>query len=132
MTAAVTHRHRSKSAPRGRSPNGKALQKAAKKQTRDGSASDPYITPPNRSTKRPGSSEPKVMNPRKISFGRNTVHPIEAENPSKELGITEAEEILKTLNKDLFQFVPHNLGLFLNPPLHNILLNPFERGPKEA
>ena len=114
---APTHRHRSKSAVRGRSPDPKALKKAnekAKKQRKQDKkmkeVADAFVTPPpkvrNQSPGAP-STTPKTEVKRKISFAKeNTVVPIEAENPapSKEMGSQEADKILNdmknTNNKD--------------------------------
>ena len=77
------------------------MKKAAAKARKEKEAAA-FITPPpkrkNRSPGASGSSACKVE-PRKISFsGKNSVHPIEAENkPPKEISTEEADEILQTL-----------------------------------
>ncbi|CAK9088364.1 Midasin (Dynein-related AAA-ATPase MDN1) (MIDAS-containing protein) [Durusdinium trenchii] len=84
-------RVRGKSAPRGRSPNAKALKKAAKANRRDGSG---YVTPPPRPKKRDTSSDVDSCR-QKISFGKNSVFNIEPENKAPDL--KEADAILNQL-----------------------------------
>lgn len=108
----VSHRHRSKSAPRGVSPDSKALRKAAetksnatKKVLKD---VDVYKTPPPRTSKRSGSSaskESKDSTRKRISFGDVKIQDIEAENPRpkskvKAMNAKEADEIFESL-KDM-------------------------------
>ena len=77
---APTRRHRGKSAPRGKSPDGKALKKAAK-----------MVTPPPTKAAPGSSSEPKAkkakmeeagQKPRKLTFGATSTTDIIAENKS--------------------------------------------------
>ena len=114
-------RHRSKSAPRGRSPDPKVLKKAAK------ATKESLVTPPPRPKKEKTSSSEKVtpVTPRRISFGANTEHQIVAENPAptgrREMNIERADEILKGL-KDCailvvcFQSLPPSLTNIPNIP----------------
>ena len=97
-SGAPTHRHRSKSAPRGRSPDPKSLKKAATKAKQN----DAYTTPPPRKTsKESSSSNLKVR--RAITFkDEERIHEIEAEN--KGPGLKKADEILKQL-KDLWGII---------------------------
>jgi len=101
MPEKVTHRVRSKSAPRGRSPDPRALKKAAAraKSAKSGEADTAaFVTPPPRRTKResPSSSKPKEV--RRISFGNNSEHQIKAENdPPKDMKLDEANAILKAI-----------------------------------
>ena len=97
-SGAPTHRHRSKSAPRGRSPDPKSLKKAATKAKQN----DAYTTPPPRKTsKESSSSNLKVR--RAITFkDEDRIHEIEAEN--KGPGLKKADEILKQL-KDLWGII---------------------------
>lgn len=79
-----THRVRSKSAPRGKSPDPKALLKAAK-------SSNSGTPPPMVS----GKKERKVR--RRLSFGSNTIHTIQAENnvkPRTTMKDREADDII--------------------------------------
>lgn len=97
MPEPVLRRHRSKSAPRGRSPDPKSLKKAAKEARRAG-----LVTPPPRPVKEKSSSDVKSrgrVTPHRISFGENTEHPIVAENrpPTKEMNIKQADAILQQL-----------------------------------
>lgn len=84
MPEPVLRRHREKSAPRegaprGRSPDAKSLQQAAKKARNH---SGGYVTPPPRTRKVLQDSHTKCVKPRKIKFGNDSVHHIEAENPA--------------------------------------------------
>lgn len=99
-----THRHRSKSAVRGRSPDPKSLKKAAARARKEKEAAAFITPPPKRKNRSPGASgssgaKSSKPDPRRISFsGKNTVHPIEAENqPPKEISPDEADEILQML-----------------------------------
>ena len=97
LMSAPTHRHRSKSAPRGRSPDPRALRKAAKS-IKDKSSG--YVTPPPNSSKDDRSSGSKKSDPvrRKISFGENKVHHIEAENISPaDMSSKRAAKIISSL-----------------------------------
>ncbi|CAK9117887.1 unnamed protein product [Durusdinium trenchii] len=104
---APTRRHRSKSAPRGVSPDPKALRKASEKkaQPRRLQDVDLYTTPPPRTSKRSTSTGSKDSVRQRISFGENTIHDIEAENKSKQpskgkvksMGDKEAEKIFEAL-----------------------------------
>ena len=83
-------RHRAKSPQtRGRSPDPKKLRQAA--QSADS-----------------GSETAS----RAVTFGKNTVHPIKAENPpghlgkTKPMGAAEAEDVLRSLLKDLGERIP--------------------------
>ena len=94
MPEEVFRRHRGKSAPRGRSPNAKALKKASKQ-------GEAYVTPPPRVKKaspRCKSVEKDHVRQR-ISFGENRVHDIVPENKAPDL--REAESILLALKDPL-------------------------------
>ncbi|CAK8991311.1 unnamed protein product [Durusdinium trenchii] len=85
---APRYRHRSKSAPRGRSPDPKTLKKEVKSRKEKGkpaTARDPYVTPPTKRTSRSvessAESKIKAFRPTKLTFGRNSVHEIEAQHP---------------------------------------------------
>ena len=100
--APPTHRRRSKSAPRGRSPDPKALRKAAKHAKKDkGKTKDEaFVTPPpkGRTSSPAGSSSSKTDVKRKISFGPTSVHKIRAENPpQKDMDVSEADAILAAM-----------------------------------
>lgn len=86
---APTRRIRSKSAPRGRSPNPKMLKQAAKASASGGA----YVTPPPKQAAvvSPTSGGEKVR--RSITFGANSVHPIKAEN-QRPMNLAEADKIL--------------------------------------
>ena len=110
-----THRHRSKSAPRGRSPDGKLLKKVAKgletpppkKKAEKGSSTA------SGSGKKPkpkeGQKEEKAV--RKLSFGSNTTTDIIAKNQSgsnsygkegnDDIKKRKADEIFRALKKEL-------------------------------
>ena len=99
--APPTHRVRSKSAPRGRSPDPKALKKAAaraKTAKKGGAKEDPnFVTPPPKARNHsPGEASGSKAPRRRISFGENSVHPIAAENPppAKEMEVKEADKII--------------------------------------
>lgn len=112
-------RIRGKSAPRGRSPHPKDLKRAAKaakhrprsstgKGKKDGKeGKEVFVTPPVKSTARSVSSESKPR--RKLSFGENSVHSIDAENkPGKktfkednDMKSSKAAEIISGLRKEL-------------------------------
>ena len=100
-SAPPTHRHRSKSAPRGRSPDPKALRRAAEKAKKTkGKKDEALVTPPpktrNSSPTRSSSSSKEVR--KKITFGPNSVHEIAAENkPQKEMDVSEADAILAAM-----------------------------------
>lgn len=97
---APTHRHRSKSAPRGRSPNPKQLKKVAKG----------LVTPPPKQSKadssRSGSEKkPKAKLNRRLSFGPGSTTEIMAENPPGNspyggMKLSKATEILEALKKE--------------------------------
>ena len=99
-SAAPTHRHRSKSAPRGRSPNPKHLKKVAKE----------LVTPPPKHAKadpsESGEKKPKEKKvSRKLSFGPTTLTEIQAENsagsaPYGGMKLSKATEILEALKKE--------------------------------
>lgn len=96
------YRIRSKSAPRGRSPDPRSLKKAAARAKSAKSAGEAgtaaFVTPPPRRTKResPSSSKPKEV--RRISFGNNSEHQIKAENDlPKDMKLEEANAILKAI-----------------------------------
>ena len=111
----VSHRIRGKSAPRGRSPHPKELKKAAKGAAAQRSKSkgkegktkkDGFVTPPTKSSARSTSSESK---PRRLSFGENSVHAIQAENQPgkkttykdlKDMKSSEADAIINGLKKE--------------------------------
>ena len=101
-----THRVRSKSAPRGRSPDPKALKKAAAKHRSNQKKVAPdaaFVTPPPKPrVGSPGASDSSrskgPVPQRKISFGENSVHSIEAENPPpKDMAVKDADKIFEAL-----------------------------------
>ena len=105
---APRYRHRSKSAPRGRSPDPKTLKKEVKSRKEKGkpaTARDPYVTPPTKRTSRSvessAESKIKAFRPTKLTFGRNSVHEIEAQHPRGkkpgEMALCEADDILNAL-----------------------------------
>lgn len=106
---APTHRVRSKSAPRGRSPDSKVLRKAAEKEKhrkKTQNAKNAVFTtpPPKPRIESPGVSGPKALK-RRISFSnKDKIHDIEAENPAPEMKQEEADKIFAAM-KD------HNLGI---------------------
>ena len=73
--AAPSHRVRGKSAPRGKSPDPKALKKALKVQQKSKSG---LVTPSKSSSHSSRSSTPVA--PKKLTFGEVKVHQIKAEN----------------------------------------------------
>ena len=93
---APTHRHRSKSAPRGRSPNPKQLKKVAKG----------LVTPPPKQSKADSSRSGSEKKPkRRLSFGPGSTTEIMAENPPGnspygEMKLSKATEILEALKKE--------------------------------
>ena len=126
---APTRRHRSKSAPRGVSPDPKALRKASEKkaQPRRLQDVDLYTTPPPRTSKRSTSTGSKDSVRQRISFGENTIHDIEAENKSKQpskgkvksMGDKEAEKIFEALKDQSYveycKAIPKQLSSFFQP-----------------
>lgn len=117
----VSHRIRGKSAPRGRSPNPKELKRVAKatkhrsKSSRSGKEGKEgkegrggYVTPPVKPSARSVSSG-STTKPRKLSFGQNSVHEIDAENEPGKKGFKEdvdmksskAEAIIQSMKKEL-------------------------------
>ena len=101
-SAAPTHRHRSKSAPRGRSPNPKQLKKVAKG----------MVTPPPKPSKVDPSQSGSEKKPkekkinRKLSFGPNSTTEIRAENPPGNspyggMKLSKATEIVEALKKEI-------------------------------
>ena len=101
MSSAPTHRHRSKSAPRGRSPDPKSLRKAAEKAKKTkGKDEASFTTPPpkSRTCSPAGSSTSKQDVKRRISFGPGSVHSIRAENQrKKDMDVNEADAILAAM-----------------------------------
>lgn len=112
---APTHRIRSKSTPRGRSPNPKMLKEAHKKQKAQSrsagkkprKADAAFVTPPPK-VKKPSpsvssatSSASKPAAPRKISFGGVKETEIEAENQAP-MEASEADKIFSAI-KDLIK-----------------------------
>ena len=100
---APTHRHRSKSAVRGRSPDPKAIKRAAKEAKKAAAAkapSNPYETPPPKPrVQSPGTSGPKGV-ARKVSFtDKDSVHDIKAENegPNKDMKLKDADKIFAAI-----------------------------------
>lgn len=94
--AAPTHRHRSKSAPRGRSPNPKSLKKARKASAE--ARTSGYVTPPPRRKPEASpvdSSQSKDSLRKSISFGKNTTFHIQAENPGNNKKVQEIMDELK-------------------------------------
>ena len=114
-TQAPTRRHSKKSAPRGVSPNPKALKKAAqasKQEKPKRQVKDVYATPPTRATEASLNSgekaEKKSKNKdvkRSITFsGVDQVTPIEASNPApkaKKMDMKKADQILMALQDGL-------------------------------
>ena len=77
IMAAPSHRARGKSAPRGKSPDPKALKKALKVQQKSKGG---LVTPNKPSSNSSRSSTP--VTPKKLSFAeRSSIHHIQAENP---------------------------------------------------
>ena len=99
---APTHRHRSKSAPRGKSPDPKALKKAAKeakkgKENKDQAPGSLVTPPPKVRNSSPERSAPqKEPAQRRLTWGTNSVHDIVAEG-GKGMDEREANEILKNM-----------------------------------
>lgn len=95
-----THRVRGKSAPRGRSPDPKALKKAAAAAAKQ----DAFVTPPPKASKRDRSSSASKTDavPRKLTFGKNQEFEILAENraPTEEMKAKKADKIYETLKKE--------------------------------
>ena len=101
-------RHRSKSAPRAKSPDPKNLQQARTRKGKD--SSEGFVTPPpskkHSSPKESGTKDAK----RRISFGQSQeVHHIKAENPpgpkrpssgKADMDEAKASEIVDALKKD--------------------------------
>lgn len=132
---APTHRIRSKSAPRGRSPDPRALKKAAaraKASSKAAAKGDPsYVTPPPRNKKgSPASSSRGDKNKqlaRKISFGNNTEHKILAEHdPPKDMKLSEADEILKSIKdpREQKQFVLNPILMSPSIVCHHLYFHP--------
>lgn len=103
---APTHRHRSKSAPRARSPNPKELKRAAKLAKQQ--AKQALVTPPPKTkvkedANRSGSTKPVR---RKLSYGGVTTTSIVAENvagphkPGDDMKPKEVEKIMDKLKKE--------------------------------
>lgn len=97
LLAPPTHRHRGKSAPRGKSPDPKGLRKAAAA----------LETPPPKTSKGSSGSGAKTKDPvkRRISFGEVTEHRIKAENgagPYKPGESGKADAIWKKMREDWF------------------------------
>ena len=101
---APTHRHRSKSAPRGRSPDPKALKKAAKEakkeKTKEKSpAPGSLVTPPPKvKVCSPPTAPKKDPTQRKLSWGKNTVHDVDTEH-KKPMNAKEADAILADMKE---------------------------------
>lgn len=104
---APTHRLRSKSAPRGRSPDPRSLKRAAEKskaKSKEATGSTGFVTPPPKvkGGSPASSSTSRVSAPkqiaRKISFGGNVEYPIRAENDApKSMEIAQADAILNAI-----------------------------------
>ena len=101
-----THRVRSKSAPRGRSPDPKSVKKAAAKNrsAHKKVADAALVTPPPKprvgspGARSSDSSRSKGPCPKRISFGANSVHDIDAENPPpKDMAVKEADKIFASM-----------------------------------
>lgn len=97
-----TRRHRSKSAPRGKSPDPKILKKAAKESKATG-----LVTPPPKA-KADASSSSSRKSTKRVLFGATTVTPIMAENapgdhkPGEEA--LDKDKIIEKLKKELYPF----------------------------
>ena len=98
-------RLRGKSAPRGRSPDPKALKQAVKG-TKSAKATPVYVTPPPRKNAEKSESGSGSSARKSLSFGPPTVHTIEAESPAggstKNMKVAEADGILAKLKDSYF------------------------------
>ena len=91
--AKPTHRLTGKSAPRGKSPDPQTLKRAAG-----------LVTPPANSSKpssRSSSSTKRDPTQRKLSFGTDTIHDIQAENEAgSKVKPTNTEDIISALKQE--------------------------------
>ena len=110
----VFRRHRGKSAPRGRSPDPKALKKAAKEKNGKG---DPFVTPPPRTAKSKDKQSSSDSTRRGLTFGKNTIFDIRAENKAPEPNLRQADAILDGL-KDFSSRCVDMATQSVEPSLH--------------
>ena len=113
-----THRLLRKSAPRGKSPDPKALKKAS------------LVTPPPNASKvssRSSSATKSDSCKKQLSFGDDSVHPIQAENPpGAKVKSTTTDEILSALKQEPMTnercqfYLPRFHIFFVRSPLHTL------------